>query len=88
MSTLTKTVALTFATVTALSAPAFAASLADIEDFDVNAAKLDLTLDRDGDGEVSSDEIIEGNMDVFDIDGSGAIDAEERGLAEEHIAAS
>ncbi|WP_281982931.1 hypothetical protein [Thalassorhabdomicrobium marinisediminis] len=54
-------------------------------DFDVNAARLDATLDTNGDGEVSDDEIIEGNMALFDTDNNGMVDADERGRAEEAL---
>ena len=79
--TLTTKIAASVATLIALSAPAYA-NLADIEDFNVNAAKLDMSLDFDGNGDVDTDEIIRGNMAFFDTDGNGAIDADERGEAE------
>jgi hypothetical protein len=62
------------------------ATMTSIEiDFDAGAARLMPSLDTNGDGEVDDNEIIEGNMSVFDVDGSGAIDAEERGVAEEFL---
>ncbi len=81
MNTLSKTLIASVATVIALSAPAFAA-LSDVQDFNVNAAKLDYTLDTDGNGTITDDEIIDGNVAAFDVDGSGRLDAEERGVAE------
>ncbi|MGJ8625044.1 MAG: hypothetical protein ACSHW1_20055 [Yoonia sp.] len=54
-------------------------------EFDAAAARIDLSLDTDGDGEVSIDEIIDGNMAVFDTNNSGAIDAAEQGVAEEML---
>lgn len=79
-----KTLAASTATLIALSAPAFAAG----HEFDVNSARIDLSLDTDGDTEIDNDEIIDGNMAVFDLDGSGAIDANERGLAEQALMGS
>ena len=76
-----KTLIASVAAVVALSAPAFA-SLSDVADFDVNAAKLNLTLDADGNGDVSDREIIDGNVAAFDTDGNGRLDAQERGVAE------
>lgn len=74
------------ATLIALSGPAFADGHAVAFDpMDANAvaeARLDLELDTDGNGEVTNDEIIEGYMDVFDTNGNGMIDADERGEAE------
>ncbi|WP_296417392.1 hypothetical protein [Pseudooctadecabacter sp.] len=81
MTFTTKTLAATTATLIALSAPAFAAG----HEFDVNSARLDLSLDTDGDTEIDNDEIIDGNMAIFDLDGNGAIDADERGVAEQAI---
>ncbi|MEL6959813.1 MAG: hypothetical protein AAGL89_12765 [Pseudomonadota bacterium] len=78
MTNLSKTVAATFTALVALSGAAFA----DAHEFDVEGAYLDLSNDMDGDGEVTMDEIIEMNMAVFDTDGNGAIDADERGEAE------
>ena len=54
-------------------------------EFNVGAARLMPSLDTNGDGEVDDDEIIDGNMSVFDADGNGTIDAPERGLAEEFL---
>ena len=39
-------------------------------------------MDQDGDGTVSDDELIRGNMAVFDTDNSGAINAVVRIAAE------
>ena len=52
-------------------------------EFDVGSARLDTSLDTDGDGEVSDDEIIDGNEMLFDTDGSGTINASERNVAEQ-----
>lgn len=79
--TFTTKIAASVATLIALSAPAYA-TLADLEDFNVNAAKLDMSLDFNGDGDIDTDEIIRGNMAFFDTDGNGAIDADERDQAE------
>lgn len=62
----------------ALGAPAFA----DGHALDLNAARLDTSMDQDGDGTVSDDELIRGNMAVFDTDNSGAINAVVRIAAE------
>jgi hypothetical protein len=42
-------------------------------------------LDTNGDGEVDNDEIIAGNMGIFDNDGNGTLDAAERGLADQML---
>lgn len=85
MTTLTKTLATTAALIT-LSGAAFADAHAEVFDpADIGAvqnARLDMTLDTDNDDSVSNDEIIEAYMEVFDKDGNGAIDADERGEAE------
>ena len=57
-------------------------------EFDAGAAQLDETLDTDGNGEITTDEIIDGNMAIFDTNGDGAIDAGERTRAEEAIESS
>lgn len=62
-----------------------AAANVAFEDFDVNAAVLDPTMDMNEDGEVTIDEIIEMNEMVFDINGDGSIDAAERGEAEQWL---
>lgn len=82
MTFLNKTIALASATLITAGSAAFAESHASIMDFDAEAARLDVSLDMDGDGEVSDEEIIRGNMAVFDLDGSGTIDAEEQAIAE------
>ena len=72
----------------ALSLTALAACempVATDNDFDAAGARLDLTLDTDGDGNVTDDEIIEGNMARFDTNGDGVIDVTERQQAEEEI---
>ncbi len=79
-----KTLIASFAAVVALSAPAFAA-LEDVQDFNVNAAKLNYSLDTNGDQEVSDREIIDGNVAAFDLDGDGRLNAKERGIAEIHV---
>ncbi|WP_375281178.1 hypothetical protein [Pseudooctadecabacter sp.] len=84
MTFTTKTLAAATALFIAASPAAFAAG----HEFDVNSARIDLSLDTDGDTEVDNDEIIDGNMEVFDLDGSGAIDANERGLAEQALMGS
>ncbi|MGJ8611401.1 MAG: hypothetical protein ACSHW1_20065 [Yoonia sp.] len=50
--------------------------------FDADTARLDLTLDTNGDGDVSDLELIDGNVAVFDKDGDGVLNAQERGEAE------
>ena len=79
-----KTLIASFAAVVALSAPAFA-SLEDIQDFNVNAAKLDWSLDTNGNQDISDREIIDGNVAVFDLNGDGRLDAQERGNARLHV---
>ena len=79
-----KTLIASFAAVVALSAPAFAA-LEDVQDFNVNAAKLNYSLDTNGDQDVSDREIIDGNVAAFDLDGDGRLNAKERGIAEIHV---
>ncbi|WP_158270810.1 hypothetical protein [Thalassorhabdomicrobium marinisediminis] len=84
MTLLKKTLIATTATMIASTGAVWA----EAHQLDANAARLDATLDTDGDGEVSNDEIIEGNMAFFDTDGNGAIDADERGVAEEMLMTS
>lgn len=84
MITLNKTLVAATAALIALGGSAQADAHAE---FDINAARLDVSLDKNGDGEVSDDEIIDGNMAMFDTDASGAIDASERGMAEEMLMA-
>ena len=79
-----KTLIASFAAVVALSAPAFAA-LEDVQDFNVNAAKLNYSLDTNGDQDVSDREIIDGNVAAFDLDGDGRLNAKERGIAQIHV---
>jgi len=85
MTILNKTLAATAATFITLGGAAFADGHA--EEFDVNEARLDISLDTNGDGEVSDDEIIDGYIELFDTDGNGTLDAAERGEAEIMIAA-
>jgi hypothetical protein len=61
------------------------AAFADSHSIDIGTARLDLSLDTNGDGEVDNDEIIDGNMAIFDSNGSGTLDAEERGVAEQML---
>lgn len=79
MKTLTKTFTAATVALLTLSGSAFAAAHAE---FDADAARLDLTLDTNGDGEVTDDEIIEGNMELFDTNGDGVLDVVERQEAE------
>jgi hypothetical protein len=61
------------------------AAFADSHSIDIGTARLDISLDTNGDGEVDNDEIIDGNMAIFDSNGSGTLDAEERGVAEQML---
>jgi len=70
------------AAVATLSTTAFADGHSPFGDFDVNAAILQPSTDQNGDGDVTMDEIINMNEEVFDLDGNGSIDADERGQAE------
>lgn len=81
MTLLKKTLIATTATFIVASGSAFAA---DVE-LDLAKAKLDMTLDTNGDNKVDANEIIAGNMAFFDTNGDGAIDAAERGVAEQTI---
>lgn len=76
--TLNKTLVAVAATLVTLGGSA----MADGHEFNAATARLDLTLDTNGNGDVSDVEIIRGNMDVFDTDSNGAIDADERAEAE------
>lgn len=87
MNALFKSLVASVATVIALSAPAFA-TLGDIQDFNVNFAKLNYAFDTDGNGEITVDEIIDGQVAEFDTDKDGVINANERGLAEIYITLS
>lgn len=61
---------------------ASSAAFADGHTFNVDKARMDMTLDTNGDRDISDDELINGNVNVFDLNGDGIIDAEERGKAE------
>ena len=81
MTIFNKTIIATTVSFIALGGSAFAAG----HELDLNTARLDMTLDTDGNGEITTDELIDGNMAFFDANNDGAIDAEERGMAEEAI---
>ena len=84
LNTFSKRLVASVATVIALTAPAFA-NLDAITDFNVNFAKLDHSLDTDGNNDITVDEIIDGHVAEVDINDDGRIDAYERGLAELYI---
>lgn len=56
---------------------------APVIEFDVAIARADLSLDTNGDNDVSDRELIDGSLATFDTNGDGLLDAEERGVAEQ-----
>ncbi|SLN60196.1 hypothetical protein [Pseudooctadecabacter jejudonensis] len=87
MTNLMKTL-IASAAVATLGTAALADGHSKFGDFDPNRAVLDPTMDQNDDGEITIDELIEMNMMVFDTDGNGAIDADERGEAEQFLEAA
>jgi len=79
MTNLMKTL-IASAAVTVIGTASFAN--AAFEEFNLNAAILNPTTDMNDDGDVTTDEIISMNEEVFDLDGDGVINAQERGAAE------